>query len=53
MIFDTNTQTIESDPQGSLHQKVQEFMDWANDPALKLQIVVNDPGAGVAFLLLP
>ncbi len=53
IVFDTNTQTIESDPQGSLHQKVQEFLDFANDPKLGLQIVVNDPNAGVAFLMLP
>lgn len=53
MIFDMNTQTIEKDPNGSLHKKVQAFVDFANTPGLGLQIVVNDPGAGIAYILLP
>lgn len=53
MIFDLNTQTIEKDPNGSLHKKVQAFVDFANAPDLGIRIVVNDPGAGIAFILLP
>lgn len=53
MIFDLNTQTIEKDPNGSLHKKVQAFVDFVNTPDLGIQIVVNDPGAGIAFILLP
>ncbi len=53
MIFDMNTQTIEKDPNGSLHKKVQAFVDFANTSGLGIQIVVNDPGAGIAYILLP
>lgn len=53
IIFDTNTHTIEKDPNGSLHQKVGRFLDFANDPASRLNVVVNDPDNGIAFLLLP
>ena len=53
IIFDTNTHTIERDPNGSLHQKVARFLDFANDPAINLNIVVNDPGNGIAYILLP
>ncbi len=53
IIFDTNTQTIERDPNGSLHQKVNAFLDFANDTTLGLNILVNDPGNGIAYILLP
>ncbi len=53
MIFDMNTQTIEKDPNGSLHKKVQAFVDFVNTAGLGIQIVVNDPGAGIAYILLP
>lgn len=54
MVFDTNTSTIESNPQGTLHQKVKAFLDFANSPVIGPQnILVNDPQAGVAFLTLP
>ncbi len=53
IIFDTNTHTIEKDPNGSLHQKVAKFLDFANDPAVNLEIVINDPGNGIAYILLP
>lgn len=53
MIFDLNTQTIEQDPNGSLHKKVQAFVDFANAPDLGITIEVNDPGAGIAFITLP
>lgn len=53
MIFDTNTHTIETDENGSLHRKVQAFMDFANAPGTGIRIVVNDPSAGIAFILLP
>ena len=53
IIFDTNTQTIEKDPNGSLHQKVQAFTDFANDPTTGVTIPISDPGNGIAYILLP
>lgn len=53
IIFDTNTHTIEADPNGSLHQKVQEFVDFVNAPGLGMTLAVNDPGGGIAYILLP
>lgn len=53
IIFDTNTQTIERDPNGPLHRKVQAFTDFANDTTTGVQVVVNDPGNGIAYILLP
>lgn len=53
IIFDTNTATIERDMQGSLHTKVQAFVDFLNDHSLGLQVVVNDLEEGVAFVVLP
>lgn len=53
IIFDTNTATIEKDPNGTLHKKVASLVDFVNNPELGLQIVVNDPGAGVAYILIP
>lgn len=53
ILFDTNTQTIEKDPNGTLHKKVQAFINFLNTPALQLQVVVNDPDAGVAYVLIP
>jgi hypothetical protein len=53
IIFDTNTATIEKDPNGTLHQKVKRFLDFANDPELNLISVVNNPAGGVAYMILP
>jgi len=53
IIFDTNTATIEQDKNGSLHKKVNTFVDFLNDPSIGLQIMVNDPGNGVVFILIP
>ena len=53
LIFDTNTATIERDAKGSLHQKVQALLDYLNDPASGLQVFINDPDGGVAYLLIP
>ncbi len=53
IIFDTNTQTIEKDPNGSLHQKVAKFQAFANDPTTNIEVVVNDPGNGIAYIILP
>ena len=53
IIFDTNTATIEKDVNGSLHKKVQGFVDFLNDPTLEFQVVVNDFEGGVVFLLIP
>ncbi len=51
-ILDLNTATIEADPQGSLHKKVELFQNFVNDPATGLQVVLND-GKGVAYILIP
>lgn len=53
IIFDTNTATIEKDLNGSLHKKVQEFIDFLNNPSLHFQVLINDANQGVAFVLLP
>ncbi len=53
IIFDTNTFTIERDPNGTLHQKVYSFLDFVNHTELGMKIVVNDPENGIAFILLP
>lgn len=53
ILFDTNTHTIERDPNGTLHKKVQAFIDFLNTPSLGLQILVNNTDAGVAFVVIP
>lgn len=53
MVFDTNTATIERDPNGSLHQKVNALVEFLNSPEVGAQMVINDPGAGIVFLLFP
>lgn len=53
LVFDTNTATIEKNPNGSLHQKVNMFVNYLNNPDSGLQTVINDPGAGVAYILIP
>lgn len=53
MVFDTNTATIERDPNGSLHQKVNALVDFLNSPEAGMQMVINDPSAGIVFLLIP
>lgn len=53
LIFDTNTATIEKNPEGTLHQKVNALLDFLNDQTLGIQPIINDPAAGIAFVLLP
>jgi len=53
IIFDTNTATIERDNNGSLHKKVQSFIDFLNDPKTGVQVVVNDTDGGVAYVVIP
>ena len=53
IIFDTNTATIEKNTEGTLHQKVKTFVDFLNTEGLGLNVLVNDPDAGVAFILIP
>ncbi len=53
VIFDTNTATIERDPNGTLHKKVDAFVNFLNTPGLGTSILVNDVNAGIAFILLP
>lgn len=53
IVFDTNTATIEADPAGSLHRKVNAFVEFVNTPSLGLQVYINDPKAGVAFIAIP
>jgi len=53
VVFDTNTATIERDNNGSLHKKVQAFVDFLNDPKAGVQVVVNDTDGGVVYVILP
>ena len=53
IIFDTNTATIEKNSEGSLHQKVNRFVEYVNDPESGLQVLISDTNAGVAFALIP
>jgi hypothetical protein len=53
IIFDTNTATIERDSNGSLHKKVQAFVDFLNDPKSGVQVVVNDTDGGVVYVIIP
>ncbi len=53
IIFDLNTASIEADPQGTLHQKVQRFINYASDTASGLQAVVVDQSSGIAYFLIP
>ncbi len=52
-VFDTNTSTIESDPNGSLHQKVNAFVQYVNNPASGVQVVISDTNAGIGYILIP
>jgi len=53
IVFDTNTATIEKDTNGSLHQKVNAFLEFANTRSLGIVPKINDTDGGVAFILLP
>lgn len=53
IVFDTNTATIEKDSNGSLHQKVNAFVEFANMRSLGIVPQVNDADGGVAYILLP
>jgi len=53
IIFDSNTATIERNSQGTLHKKVNAFVSYLNNPESNLKPVINDPGAGVAFIIIP
>jgi hypothetical protein len=53
IVFDTNTATIEKNPQGTLHQKVQRFIDFLNNPAVDVTPVVNNPAGGILYVILP
>jgi hypothetical protein len=53
MIIDTNTTTIEKDPQGTLHQKFNQLVDFLNDPQIPIRPVVNNPERGVVYAVLP
>lgn len=53
IIVDLNTATIEQDPQGSLHRKVQKFENFVNAPGLGIRLAVKDQQSGIAYLLLP
>ncbi|MDD5103113.1 MAG: glycosyltransferase family 39 protein [Candidatus Peribacteraceae bacterium] len=53
IVFDTNTATIERDQNGSLHQKVSAFIEFANSRSLGIVPQVNDTDGGIAYILLP
>ncbi|MCU0820892.1 MAG: glycosyltransferase family 39 protein [Spirochaetes bacterium] len=50
IIFDLNTASIESNPEGSLHRKVNRFVQFANS---NLQIIVNNIKTKIAFMKIP
>lgn len=52
IIFDTNTDTIEKDPNGTLHKKVQDFVTFVNTPDVGLRVILNDTGGGIAYILI-
>ncbi|MCF7844312.1 MAG: hypothetical protein K9M03_00595 [Kiritimatiellales bacterium] len=52
-VFDTNTATIEKDQNGTLHQKVNTFIEFINNSDLGLDVVISDSKAGIAFILIP
>ena len=53
IIFDTNTATIERDPNGSLHKKVNSFVSFLNNRSIGIVPLVNAPDAGISYALLP
>lgn len=53
IVFDTNTATIEQDEAGSLHQKVNAFVEYVNNPAAGLQVIISDANAGIGYILIP
>ncbi|MBT4366861.1 hypothetical protein HOD24_00545 [Candidatus Peregrinibacteria bacterium] len=53
IIFDTNTDTIERDPNGSLHKKVSDFVKFVQSPESGLKVVIDNKAAGVAFFIIP
>lgn len=48
-VFDTNTATIEKDPNWTLHKKVRRFIDFANK---NLKVIYYRPKNGIAFMML-
>lgn len=53
IVFDTNTATIEKDMNGSLHKKVQALTNFLNSAEAGLEVIIFNPSAGIAFLLIP
>lgn len=55
IIFDTNTATIEKDPNGTLHRKVSGFQSFVNEnvAAKKMNLLINDTRAGIAYIEIP
>ena len=50
IIFDLNTATIESNPEGTLHKKVSRFAEFANR---NLKIIINNEKSRIAFMKIP
>ena len=51
IVFDTNTHTIEHKP-GTLHNKVRNFIEYVNHPAAGIDLKLNKPDLGIAFMLI-
>jgi len=51
-ILDLNTATIEKDPNGTLHQKANRFVEWVNNmnADMKMYVHVYNKGKGIAFM---
>ena len=50
IILDLNTATIESNPEGTLHKKVNRFAEFANR---NLKIIINNEKSRIAFMKIP
>ncbi|MCD5382891.1 hypothetical protein LR002_02100 [Candidatus Gracilibacteria bacterium] len=48
-VLDTNTYTIEKNPNGTLHKKYKRFIDFANK---NLKILYYKPENGIAFMMI-
>lgn len=52
VIFDFNTASIEQDPNGTLHKKVERFINYATNTASGLLPAVVDPASGIAYFFI-
>ena len=53
IVFDTETASIEADPNGTLHAKERAFLDFVNDSTIGIRRAVYSPERGIAYYILP